>query len=125
MNCRTHEHRHFERTLRSTDTIPGPRLAEGRFNKPKLLAPPLREKLRKRRTSDRWTFARERDARVPPSPSQSSDIGDGFDEAAALSLASSEMTPKVCCASERSYIIKMGGEKPKRVSAQKALYKDM
>ena len=31
MNCRTHEHRHFERTLRSTDTIPGPRLAEGRF----------------------------------------------------------------------------------------------
>lgn len=30
MNCRTHEHRHFERTLRSTDTIPGPRLAEGR-----------------------------------------------------------------------------------------------
>lgn len=32
MNCRTHEHRHFERTLRSTDTIPGPRLAEGRFS---------------------------------------------------------------------------------------------
>lgn len=31
VNCRTHEHRHFERTLRSTDTIPGPRLAEGRF----------------------------------------------------------------------------------------------
>ena len=31
MNCRTHEHRHFERTLRSTDTIPGPRLAEGRL----------------------------------------------------------------------------------------------
>jgi len=33
VNCRTHEHRHFERTLRSTDTIPGPRLAEGRSNK--------------------------------------------------------------------------------------------
>ena len=31
MNCRTHEHRHFERILRSTDIIPGPRLAEGRF----------------------------------------------------------------------------------------------
>lgn len=31
VNCRTHEHRHFERTLRSTDTVPGPRLAEGRF----------------------------------------------------------------------------------------------
>jgi hypothetical protein len=30
VNCRTHEHRHFERTLRSSDTIPGPRLAEGR-----------------------------------------------------------------------------------------------
>lgn len=39
MNCRTHEHRHFERTLRSTDTIPGPRLAEGRFSTSKLLAP--------------------------------------------------------------------------------------
>lgn len=35
MNCRTHEHRHFERTLRSTDTIPGPRLAEGCSRKPK------------------------------------------------------------------------------------------
>lgn len=31
MNCRTHEHRHFERTLRSSDTIPGPLLAEGRL----------------------------------------------------------------------------------------------
>lgn len=30
MNCRTHEHRHFERTLRSPDTVPGPLLAEGR-----------------------------------------------------------------------------------------------
>lgn len=39
MNCRTHEHRHFERTLRSTDTIPGPRLAEGRFSTRILLAP--------------------------------------------------------------------------------------
>lgn len=37
VNCRTHEHRHFERTLRSTDTIPGPRLAEGRFSYNKLL----------------------------------------------------------------------------------------
>lgn len=34
VNCRTHEHRHFERTLRSTDTIPGPRLAEGRSRNP-------------------------------------------------------------------------------------------
>lgn len=32
MNCRTHEHRRFERTLRSSDTVPGPRLAEGRIN---------------------------------------------------------------------------------------------
>lgn len=32
VNCRTHEHRHFERTLRSLDTVPGPLLAEGRFN---------------------------------------------------------------------------------------------
>ena len=32
MNCRTLEHRHFERTLRSSDTVPGPLLAEGRFN---------------------------------------------------------------------------------------------
>lgn len=31
VNCRTHEHRHFERTLRSLDTVPGPLLAEGRF----------------------------------------------------------------------------------------------
>lgn len=31
MNCRIHEHRHFERTLRSLDTVPGPFLAEGRF----------------------------------------------------------------------------------------------
>lgn len=31
MNCRTHEHRHFERTLRSWDSIPGPLLAEGRI----------------------------------------------------------------------------------------------
>lgn len=31
MNCRTHEHRHFERTLRSLDTVPRPLLAEGRF----------------------------------------------------------------------------------------------
>lgn len=30
VNCRTHEHRHFERTLRSTELSPGPRLAEGR-----------------------------------------------------------------------------------------------
>lgn len=37
MNCRTHEHRHFERTLRSTDPIPGPRLAEGRLLIKKLL----------------------------------------------------------------------------------------
>lgn len=38
MNCRTHEHRHFERTLRSTDPIPGPRLDEGRStNKTRLL----------------------------------------------------------------------------------------
>ncbi|KAK9701459.1 hypothetical protein QE152_g30544 [Popillia japonica] len=29
---RTLEHRHFERTLRSSDTVPGPLLAEGRFN---------------------------------------------------------------------------------------------
>lgn len=32
VNCRTHEHRHFERTLRSWDTIPGPLLTEGRAN---------------------------------------------------------------------------------------------
>lgn len=30
MNCRTHEHRHFERTLRSSDTVPGPLPSEGR-----------------------------------------------------------------------------------------------
>lgn len=43
MNCRTHEHRHFERTLRSTDPIPGPRLAEGRTkNKTRLLFPSLK-----------------------------------------------------------------------------------
>lgn len=47
MNCRTHEHRHFERTLRSTDTIPGPRLAEGRFSTPKLLAPEKRARPRR------------------------------------------------------------------------------
>lgn len=35
MNCRTHEHRHFERTLRSSDTVPGPRLAEGRLSNKK------------------------------------------------------------------------------------------
>lgn len=55
MNCRTHEHRHFERTLRSTDTIPGPRLAEGRFSTPKLLAPLLVSFLKRdtrARTSD-------------------------------------------------------------------------
>lgn len=32
VNCRTHEHRHFERTLRSSDSVPGPHLAEGRIN---------------------------------------------------------------------------------------------
>lgn len=37
VNCRTHEHRHFERTLRSTDPIPGPHLAEGRLLYKKLL----------------------------------------------------------------------------------------
>lgn len=31
VNCRTHEHRHFERTLRSWDFTPGPLLAEGRI----------------------------------------------------------------------------------------------
>lgn len=66
MNCRTHEHRHFERTLRSTDTIPGPRLAEGRLSKQRLLA---RRRTWRARTSDRWTFARdERRARRGPPP---------------------------------------------------------
>lgn len=32
VNCRTHEHRQFERTLRSLDPVPGPLLTEGRFN---------------------------------------------------------------------------------------------
>lgn len=31
MNCRTHEHRHFERTLRVSDFIRYPHLAEGRI----------------------------------------------------------------------------------------------
>jgi hypothetical protein len=30
VNCRTHEHRHFERTLRVSDSVRNPRLAEGR-----------------------------------------------------------------------------------------------
>ena len=34
VNCRTHEHRHFERTLRSMDTISGSGLAEGRSRNP-------------------------------------------------------------------------------------------
>jgi hypothetical protein len=35
VNCRTHEHRHFERTLRVSDSVRNPRLAEGRMtNKP-------------------------------------------------------------------------------------------
>lgn len=32
MNCRTHEHRHFERTLRVSDHVRNPRLSEGRAN---------------------------------------------------------------------------------------------
>jgi hypothetical protein len=31
VNCRTHEHRHFERTLRVSDSIRYPHLAEGRI----------------------------------------------------------------------------------------------
>lgn len=49
VNCRTHEHRHFERTLRSTEMSPGPRLAEGRSkNKTRLLV--LYERIN-------WAFA--------------------------------------------------------------------
>lgn len=75
MNCRTHEHRHFERTLRSTDTIPGPRLAEGRFSTPKLLAPLLVSRERHARAYERrWTLAEVARARLRLSLSSSRSV---------------------------------------------------
>jgi len=58
LNCRTHEHRHFERTLLSTETIPGPRLAEGRFGKLKTAcARGSRESAAPGVRAFSWTFA--------------------------------------------------------------------
>jgi len=41
VNCRTHEHRHFERTLRVSDSVRNPRLAEGRTTLESARPPPL------------------------------------------------------------------------------------
>lgn len=89
------------------------------------LRPPY-AKLRKRRTSDPLDVRpRERDARAclrrPPSPPV---LETGSTRPPPPSLASSEMTPKVCCASERSYKKKGRREAEALCKRTKSVYKE-